>query len=159
MTPIKPAELWIVRPPEPPETWTTMMGYLIYHGVDFVFGDGDTLPSEPPDDLEGIQCILVWIEDLDRIKGNLRGFRDFNPDADDPLNYERESYISQQKNREKQRAWWAQLYLHENNRTWLVVYGHECMGFLTRLESPMILGCGLTLKSPWSRLLSGSRSL
>jgi len=143
-------ELWIVEPPEPPAEFSDALAYLIYSGLDLAFGPGDTLPTEPPGSLDGITTILVWIEDLDRIKGKLRGFRDFDPGAEDPLSYDRDSYIQIQNpdQVEKQRSWWVQMYLHEDNRTWLAVYGAKALGFFNRLESPLILEGSLTLQSP-----------
>lgn len=143
-------ELWVVEPPAPPEEFSDALAYFIYSGLDLAFGPGDTLPAEPPDSLEGITTILVWIEDLGRIKGKLRGFRDFDADAEDPLNYDRDSYIqvADPTKVERRRAWWVQMYLHENNRTWLAVYGSKALGFPNRLESPLILEGSLTLRSP-----------
>ena len=151
MLSIAPAELWVVEPAEKPEQFTQAIAYLLSDGVDFAFGEGDILPTEPPESLDGIKMILVYLEDLPRIQGQLRGFRGFNPDADPPYDLSqgiwRASETATPTDTEHFRAWFVQTYLHENNRTWLAVYGREALGFPNRIQSPLLLTGELSLNS------------
>ena len=50
---ISPAELWMIEPPDASGEFYEAVGYLLSTGVDFAFGEGDTLPTEPPESLDG----------------------------------------------------------------------------------------------------------
>lgn len=64
---IEPAELWIIRPPDPPRPFAEAVAYLVDAGVDFAFGAGDVLPGDAPPSLDGIRMILAHFDDLPRI--------------------------------------------------------------------------------------------
>ncbi len=151
---IEPAELWIIQPPNPPATFTKAVAYLVDAGVDIAFGPGDTLPSEPPPSLDGIKGILALFSDLPRIQNQLRGFRGFEPERDPPYDTTRPIFCmaslsksSKSTDLDIYRKYFIQSYLHQNDRTWLSVYGTDAL-FNRRLECPLLLTGDLTLKSP-----------
>lgn len=147
MQTIQPAELWVVEPADKPEQFMRAIARLLNDGVDFAFGEGDTLPTEPPASLDGIKMVLVYLEDLPRIQAHLRGFRGFDPDGDPPFDASEGIWRAGSPKDESFRNWFVQTYLHENDRTWLAVYGKEALGFPNRLQSPLLLTGDLTLRS------------
>ena len=150
-TAIEPAELWIIQPPDPPATFSNAVAYLVDAGVDIAFGPGDTLPTGPPPSLDGIKGILALFDDLPRIQDQLRGFRGFEPDQDPPYDTTRPicfiGALHGSTDPDIYRKHFIQSYLHQNDRTWLSVYGTDAL-FNRRLECPLLLTGDLTLKSP-----------
>ena len=148
MQSIQPAELWVVEPADKPEQFARAIVCLLNDGVDLAFGEGDTLPTEPPESLDGVKMVLVYLEDLPRIQKGLRGFRGFDPDGDPPFDASEGIWLAgSTKDPQRMRDWFVQTYLHRNDRTWLAVYGKEALGFPNRIQAPLLLTGDLTLKS------------
>ncbi len=111
------AELWIIEPPSDFEGFRRALTYFINAGLDFTFGDGDTLPHDMPDSLDGIKAVFVLLEDLPRLQAQLGGFRGVSTTGDEPFASPNTHPIGVD----------IRLALHENNHTWLVVFGNDAV--------------------------------
>ncbi len=126
------AECWIVEPPEPPEGFHYLVGYLLNAGVDLAFGADDTLPNDLPASYDGIRVVVVCEEDLPRLRRRLRRFRGLDPDSDAPIGPQMHGWM----------------YIHEDDSTWLAVYTAKGRTTPKRIENPLIVAPDLTVDSP-----------
>jgi len=146
---IAAGELWIVAPPQMPQQLRAAVGYLVHAGVDLAFGPGDVLPTQPPETLDGIKMILAVYDDIERIQKKLKGFRGFHLEA--PDFYSRSDGPRSGPDTERGSNSFVMTFLHDNERTWLAVYGAAALGSHKLLESPLLLTGDLTLASPRMR--------
>jgi rhamnogalacturonyl hydrolase YesR len=135
MTSFPSAECWIVEPPDPPDGFHDLVGYLLNAGVDIAFCENDALPDDLPPAYDGIRIIVTCVEDLPRLRTRLRGFIGLDPDGSDLEGM----------------APHGTMYLHENTRTWLAAYTEKGRFEIKRIENPLIVAPDLTVNSPAMR--------
>ena len=139
------AEVWVVEPPEETPELLSALGYLINAGVDFTFGPGDTLPSEPPESFDGIKAVLVVMEDVERVRRKLTGFRGFYPEGDQPWDRAPGGDAPPAMHPV---TTGMRLALHENDETWLVIFAKKDLARMRWLEYCLFIAPRLTLPSP-----------
>lgn len=139
---IAPAACWPVCPPDDDPGFHSLVAYLIHCGVDVAFGPDDSLPTELPDDLGRVKCILLMSRDLERHRARLKDFLGFNARVDGPM-LDADFFSVEMKQT-------AKLLLHRNRRTWLMVFDSRTAfnDHHRRKENPLILGADLEPDDP-----------
>ena len=127
---IAPAEFWPVEPPKPDVSFVTAVGKMIYYGADMAIGANDTLPTEPPpaEYYDIVKLILVAWEDVERVKHQLVGFLGFDPTASPPCSGETYTFKYGKEGTPPGAISAGMTFVHENRRTWLVVFAPGPMG-------------------------------
>ena len=133
-----PVEVWVIEPDQEYEGFQHALSYFLHAGVNFAFGEGDSLPREMPQSLDGIKVVFVLEEDVPRLRQQLLGFRGISPDSD-------HIYLSPSTSGSTDHARMA---LHENDQTWLVVFKADSVKKTPqRLEYCLIAATGIAAPS------------